>query len=249
MACRAAARVPIIEPNERSNAPPLTPMPAVAALLSPRDRRMTEILGHAARLFADEGYDGASLRGLARATGISLAGLYHYFQSKEALLYELQRHTLETVLSSALTAAADRPPRVRLEAVIANHLRYFLANRAAMKVLSHEDEVLTGAYAAKIAALKHQYYELCMGLVAAVAPRQGLPRVTPRTAVMCLFGMLNWIYTWHRDGRDPGAEELAAEMTALFFGGWSPAKNNPDKAPANFAKRSTNGHRYKTTNR
>lgn len=224
-------------------------MPAAAAQISPRDRRMTEILGHAARLFADKGYDGASLRGLARATGISLAGLYHYFQSKEALLYELQRHTLRTVLGAALAAAADRPPRAGLEAVIANHLRYFLANRAAMKVLSHEDEVLTGAYAAEIAALKHQYYELCLGLVAAIATRQGLPRVSPRTAVMSLFGMLNWIYTWHRDRRDPSAEELAAEMTALYLGGWSPAKNHHDQARAKLAKRSTNGHRYQTTNR
>ena len=43
------------------------------------DKRMSEILAHATEVFRDRGYEGASMRDLSRATGMSLAGLYYYF--------------------------------------------------------------------------------------------------------------------------------------------------------------------------
>ena len=228
-----------------ASAPALVAPPATA-----RDRRWTAILDHAARLFAEKGYEGASLRDLARTTGISLAGLYHYFDSKEALLHALQKHTLETVLAGARAAAEGRAPRAALEAVIANHLRYFLANRAAMKVLSHEAAVLSGARGEEIARLKHQYYELCLALVAALAPAaaNGGAAREARTAVMSLFGMLNWIYTWHRERRDPDAATLAAEMSALFLDGWTPVRAGAAPVPV-ATKRSNHGNRHATARR
>ena len=57
------------------------------------DRRLAEILGHATEVFCDKGYEGASMRDLSRATGMSLAGLYYYFESKERLLYMIRNLT------------------------------------------------------------------------------------------------------------------------------------------------------------
>src|SRR5207237_6123401 len=62
-------------------------------------RRLHEVLGHATEVFRDKGYEGASMRDLSRASGMSLAGLYHYFGSKERLLYLIQKHTFSTILS------------------------------------------------------------------------------------------------------------------------------------------------------
>src|ERR1700740_803487 len=107
------------------------------------DRRLDEILGHATAVFCDKGYDAASMRDLSRASGMSLAGLYYYFESKERLLYLIQKHTFETVLLNLrvrLETIAGAEERMR--AFISNHLEYFLANRKAMTVLSHEDETL-----------------------------------------------------------------------------------------------------------
>src|SRR6266498_2619451 len=64
------------------------------------DRRLGEILFFATDVFYDKGYEGASMRDLSRASGMSLAGLYYYFESKEKLLYLIQKHTFETVLTS-----------------------------------------------------------------------------------------------------------------------------------------------------
>src|SRR6266487_7094070 len=62
-------------------------------------RRLGEVLDHATEVFCEKGYEGASMRDLSRASGMSLAGLYHYFGSKERLLYLIQKHTFTTILS------------------------------------------------------------------------------------------------------------------------------------------------------
>ncbi len=62
------------------------------------DRRLAEILTHATEVFCKKGYEGASMRDLSRASGMSLAGLYYYFESKERLLYLIQKHTFTTIV-------------------------------------------------------------------------------------------------------------------------------------------------------
>ncbi len=62
------------------------------------DRRLAEILTHATEVFCKKGYEGASMRDLSRASGMSLAGLYYYFESKERLLFLIQKHTFSTIV-------------------------------------------------------------------------------------------------------------------------------------------------------
>src|SRR6266446_10985836 len=105
------------------------------------DRRLAKILAHATDVFCEKGYEGASMRDLSRSSGMSLSGLYYYFESKEKLLYLIQKHTFSTIvgrLRDRLDEVAD--PEHRIRVFILNHLEYFLANREAMKVLSHEAE-------------------------------------------------------------------------------------------------------------
>src|SRR5579859_3093503 len=61
------------------------------------DRRLAGLLGHAADVFCEKGYAAASMRDLAKACKMSLAGLYHYCDSKEELLFLIQRHTFSTI--------------------------------------------------------------------------------------------------------------------------------------------------------
>src|SRR6266404_3536449 len=62
------------------------------------DRRQSEILKHATEVFCEKGYAAASMRDLSRCSGMSLAGLYHYFESKEKLLYLIQKQTFTTII-------------------------------------------------------------------------------------------------------------------------------------------------------
>src|SRR6201987_3023430 len=130
------------------------------------NRRLAEILNHATEVFCRKGYEGASMRDLARESGMSLAGLYYYFESKERLLYLIQKHTFTTIvqrLKARLDGVSESEERIRI--FILNHLEYFLANQAAMKVLSHEAEALKNGFATEVAAIKREYYRICVGLL------------------------------------------------------------------------------------
>jgi AcrR family transcriptional regulator len=159
------------------------------------------------------------MRDLSRASGMSLAGLYYYFESKERLLFLIQKHTFTTIvqrLKTRLEGVSDPEQQIRI--FILNHLEYFLANQAAMKVLSHEAEVLKNSFGAEIAAIKREYYRICVGLLDQLKSGRGLQFPT-RIAVLSLFGMMNWIYTWHNPRVDADAEQLAREMGDLFLRG------------------------------
>lgn len=185
------------------------------------DQRLGQILAHATDVFDEKGYEGASMRDLSRASGMSLAGLYYYFESKEKLLYLIQRHAFTTILERLrrrLEGVNDPEERIRI--FIANHLEYFLANQKAMKVLSHEDEVLKNGYGAEIAGIKRDYVRTCVGLMDDFREKKGL-QFNSRTAALSLFGMMNWIYTWYKARLDGDAEELAREMGDIFLHGLS----------------------------
>jgi AcrR family transcriptional regulator len=183
------------------------------------DRRLAKILEHATEVFCEKGYEGASMRDLSRASRMSLAGLYYYFDSKEKLLYLIQKYTFSTILErlrERLEGVEDPEQRVRI--FIQNHLEYFLANQKAVKVLSHEDDVLKNGYGAEIAAIKREYYRICLGLVDELKREQGL-EFSSRIAVLSLFGMMNWIYTWQNPRVDADAGELARQMGDIFLHG------------------------------
>jgi AcrR family transcriptional regulator len=154
---------------------------------------------------------------------MSLAGLYYYFESKEKLLYLIQKHTFSTImnqLQGRLREVNEAEERVRV--FIRNHLEYFLANLKAMKVLSHEDEALSGAMGTEIAGMKRDYYRIIRGLVEDLRREKGNGSngaVSPRVAALSLFGMMNWIYTWHNPKRDPGPEEVSGQMADIFLRG------------------------------
>jgi AcrR family transcriptional regulator len=183
------------------------------------DRQLGKILEHATEVFCEKGYAGASMRDLSRATGMSLAGMYHYFGSKERLLYLIQKHTFSTILSrlrERLSQSNDPEEGIRI--FIQNHLEYFLEHQQAMKVLSHEDDVLDCDYGREIANIKREYYQICRELLDRYRKEKGL-EFDSRTAVLSLFGMMNWIYTWYNPRLDGKADRLAQDMSNIFFKG------------------------------
>lgn len=159
------------------------------------------------------------MRDLSRASGMSLAGLYHYFSSKEELLYLIQKHAFRTIIENArqkLAKVSDPDERIRV--FLENHLEYFLANKEAMKVLTHEAETLKDSRGAEIRAIKREYYRICFDLLEDLRRAQGL-EFSGRLAVLSLFGMINWIYTWHNPRVDADAKSLARQMGDIFLNG------------------------------
>jgi TetR/AcrR family transcriptional regulator, cholesterol catabolism regulator len=183
-------------------------------------RKLQRILRSAARVFYEKGYEGASIRDISRASGVSLAGLYYYIDSKQKLLYLIQIYTFRTVLARLEERLADASdPVEKLRILVHNHLEYFLKHPIEMKVLSHEDEALEGAYRKEVWHIKRRYYAIALGIFEEMRERGLARRVNPRVAVLSLFGMMNWVYTWHRPKIDPRAEALAEAVAGMFLHG------------------------------
>ncbi|MBZ5570926.1 MAG: TetR/AcrR family transcriptional regulator [Acidobacteriia bacterium] len=183
------------------------------------DRRLAKILEHATAIFCEKGYEGASMRDLSRASGMSLAGLYYYFESKEKLLYLIQKDLFTTVMELLRERLKDvSDPEVRVRTFIQNHVEFFLSKPKAMKVLSHEDDVLSDELGKEIAALKRQYYHSCADLIEVLKRDKNLD-LNSRAAVMSLFGMINWLHTWYNLRVDGTPRVLATEISDIFLRG------------------------------
>jgi TetR/AcrR family transcriptional regulator, cholesterol catabolism regulator len=192
------------------------------SLPHPRDSeaKLEHILRHSARIFAEKGFEGASVRDISRATGLSLAGLYYYFDSKQRLLYLIQNNTFTFILArlqSRLAGATEGTYRLRI--LVGNHIEYFLSHPHEMKVLSHEEEALDEPLHAEIAALKRTYFGLARKIFDELAATGLAPGLNSRVAVLSLFGMMNWVYKWHNPKVDLGAEELTDAIVGIFLHG------------------------------
>src|SRR5256885_6985086 len=128
------------------------------AELTRHDQKLELILRTSARIFAEKSYHSTSMRDISRATGVSLAGLYHYCKSKEELLFLIQDHCFAVVLErfeERIQGVTD--PLTKLHIFIDNHLSFFAANMAEMKVLSHEAESLEGELHRHVSTRKERY--------------------------------------------------------------------------------------------
>jgi TetR/AcrR family transcriptional regulator, cholesterol catabolism regulator len=202
----------------------MSPSPVSLTTRPPRmesrfDRQLAKILEDATAVFYEKGYEGASMRDLSRLSGMSLAGLYYYFESKEKLLYLIQKHYFTSVMQRLLENLEDTSDaEQRVRTFIFNHLEYFLAYPKAMKVLSHEDDVLKNELGSEIAALKREYYRCCTELTEDLKRQERLSFNT-RVAVLGLFGMMNWLYTWYNAKIDGDASALSRQIGDIFLEG------------------------------
>ncbi|HTG53470.1 MAG TPA: TetR/AcrR family transcriptional regulator [Gemmatimonadaceae bacterium] len=186
-----------------------------------KDQKLDALLSAAAKVFAERGYHQTSMRDLARASGVSLAGLYYYVESKEELLYHIQRRNFERVIAGMKErrdGATD--PVDRLMRFIDNHLDYFASHMAEMKVLSHEAGALSGDALQVVEEMKRAYTRSLMDILAAIDQKCGPAHANRRVAAYSLFGMMNWIYNWYDPLGDLGVELLAQNIGRIFLGGY-----------------------------
>jgi len=202
--------------NERS-----TDMPRITPTTQ-RDsqEKLRHILSHAARVFSEKGFEGASIRDLSRSSGVSLSGLYYYFESKQKLLYLIQITAFRSILCSLDERLQGiENPESRLRILIHNHVDYFLRHPVEMKVMAHEEDALDEPYRAESRAIKRRYYQIACQIFDDLQAQRSGRRLNPRVAVLSLFGMMNWVYKWHNPKVDPQAEALGEVIAGIFLNG------------------------------
>jgi AcrR family transcriptional regulator len=192
------------------------------------DQKLAGILSAAAGVFAEEGFDRASIRAVAERAGTSVPGLYYYVSSKDELLYLIQLEAFQSLVErfkSEIVAEAE--PEARLELLMRHHLGRFLANLAELSVCAREIDQLRGEYRVRIREIQREYFALAQSVFDDLARKHGSSSIDSRTAALAMFGAVNWVSTWYRPGAGPPAEELAAGYARLFLHGFVPAAAHP----------------------
>ena len=190
--------------------------------MSRYDQKLEFILRTAARIFAEKNYHSTSMRDISRETNVSLAGLYHYCKSKEELLFLIQDNCFGRVLERLEQRLQDvEDPVAKLGIFIENHLSFFAANMAEMKVLSHEAESLRGDLYTHVSTRKDNYTKLARKILREVQEMGNSKEPIDLTvATYALFGMMNWIYNWYDPQGKLKVSDLADNVMKLFLNGF-----------------------------
>ncbi|HEX8946579.1 MAG TPA: TetR/AcrR family transcriptional regulator [Gemmatimonadaceae bacterium] len=186
-------------------------------------QKLDNLLAASSALIADKGFEATSLRDVSSALDVSLAGLYHYFDSKEELLFQIQYRTFASLLArQEETLAAPGTAEEKLRRLVLGHLAFFAAHPNELKVCTYELESLKGDRYEKTEAIRRRYYRL-MSMV--LAELMGIPTTNgkepraSRHAALFVFGMLNWIFMWYDPARHGSVDQIGDEMIDLVLNG------------------------------
>ena len=181
-----------------------------------------EILRTAARLFQQRGYHATSMNDVASALKLSKGGLYHHFQSKDEILFNLMDHAMNITQERVINGVRDiADPEERLRMLIRRHIEVVLSVRdREITVMLHENHPLPPSLRRRINARKKDYVHFVENLIAEVQrARHSSGSVSPRAAAFALLGMINWIYQWYRPEGALQQEHLGRQYTEIFFAG------------------------------
>ena len=182
--------------------------------------RYEGILNAASSVIARRGFHQASIREIARAAGLSLAGLYHYVGEKDELLFLVLGRSLDRLLESLDRNLAEaRTPEGRLRALVQTHLDFGFHHAHALRIINRDHELLAEPRRAEIAARRQTYLQRGLAVLRDLDPH-GRSDAELFSATNLLLGMLNGIATrpFLRSADD--ARALAAEVGALFLYGF-----------------------------
>ena len=186
----------------------------------PLQSRRAEICRTAAQIFRDRGYDATSVSDIARALGITKAGLYHYFESKEALLFEITAYGLDRVRDEViLPARAVRDPEARLRQLVIRHARIATQGRGAIAQLVDEVRALPPPARKRVEERMRAYFDLVRDTLVELRSAGRLRDVDPTVATFSLIGTILWLPRWFRQNGRLSQERVANEIANIALGG------------------------------
>ena len=195
-------------------------MATVRALSRPVESRRVEICRTAAQIFRDRGYDATSVSDIARALGITKAGLYHYFESKEALLFEITSYGLDRVRDEViLPARAVRDPEARLRQMVTRHARIATQGRGAIAQIVDEVRALPPPARKRVEERMRAYVDLVRETLVELRSAGRLRDVDPTVATFSVIGTILWLPRWFRQNGRLSQEQVANQIADVVLGG------------------------------
>ena len=193
-----------------AGAAPGTPEPKAA-------KRMNKVARAAARLFSKQTYLATSMDEIAAAAKVSKGGMYYYFTTKAEVLFHIVDRVLDDLMHGLVDELRAQPDaHARLKYLISRHVGYYDGHLNEVRTLLNDRRCLDGKLADLIAAKEQAYFDIGAGIIAEwLGPHDS--KRAPTT--FALFGILNWIPGWYRQGGPATIETLTDLTYDLFVGG------------------------------
>lgn len=188
------------------------------------DLKSQAIIDCAAALFAKEGYPSAKMQDVAKACGATKSMLYHYYPTKDDLLFAMLTDHLTLVIQGVEEAiASPGTPRDRLLALVEVYTQKSTQSRRRHMVAMQDVKYLPKAKQAPLIEQQRVLTNRVAELLRALNPH--LPEETYKPYTMMLIGMLNWTDMWYRPGGTMKPQELCDRMSRLFLKGFMAEKS------------------------
>ncbi len=180
------------------------------------DEKRVAIRMAAARIFAAQGVDRASMSAIAKACGISKALIYHYYAGKAELLFDILECHLEG-LNTVVDAVEPQAAETYLRNVVLEILLAYEGADDLHRILINSRDVLTKEQQAGVNDIQRRLIKKVSDAIREVAT--GLPEAKLHGVTMSLFGMTNWYFMWNRSGSEGDRREYAKMVADLFLRG------------------------------
>jgi AcrR family transcriptional regulator len=182
------------------------------------------IVAAAVALFAEQGYDATSVNQVVARAGVAKGALYHYFDSKDDLLYEVYRELVDRQLAGLQSILGRRlEPAATLRALIDDLVVTTAASAAEAKVFARESHRLGDANQARVRAARRGIHDAVIELVrTGQAAGDFAPIASPEMVSFTLFGVINSLPVWYRPDGPKQPRELADELASLILAALRP---------------------------
>ena len=178
-------------------------------------KRVLRIGSVAASLFNAKGYLQTTMNDITTAARFSKGGIYHYFASKDEILFFVLDRYLNLVLQDLEQNLAQiESARGKIQYIISRHISLYTQNPAEAKTLLNEKYCLPTKYRRQIDRKEREYFQIVRKVLAGYfAGRQRLPASRITVITFLLFGICNWIFSWY----DPKGAVNAASLSEIIW--------------------------------
>lgn len=198
---------------------PFIMTPTFEQWFQPMDRR-EEIYEKALELFIAEGYDNTPLSKIAETLNLTKAGLYHYFSSKEELLFAVHCYTEQKRFRPILDIAEKiEDPEERIKFFLRNYVVKVLTVDPSIRVAIHEIKKLNPPHQRKISDSWKRALNLIRDALTELESDGRIKKINKTFAAFAALGMCSWTFYWFDYERSASAEELADTYIEIFLRG------------------------------
>ena len=193
----------------------------MALPVNPDERfdKKRELVQEAAGLFDRDGYHAVNVGMLARAVGLSKPTLYHYFNSKDEILFLIHEEFIDLLLQRAGERTPSLSASDALREYFIDVLELIKTHRGHVRVFFEHYRELSRTHQDTIREKRDRYHNLVQNVIEAGISSGEFRTVDAGVATMAFFGMCNWTYQWFRPDGPLSAAEIAAQFADLLLGG------------------------------